>query len=51
MGVKKPATPRVHDKVQSTKTLCTVCNKLVSNKGIKKHMQAVHSSLSSKELK
>ena len=47
----KPLPPRSHDKKQSTKTLCTVCNKLVSNKGIKKHMQDVHNSLSLKELK
>ena len=49
--VTKPLPPRSHDKKQSTKTLCTVCNKLVTNKGIKKHMQDVHNVVSTKELK
>ena len=47
----KPLPPRNHDKKQSTKTLCSICNKLVTNKGIKKHIQNVHNAVSTKELK
>ena len=49
--VTKPLPPRSHDKKQSTKTLCPICNTLVTNKGINKHIQNVHNAVSTKELK
>jgi hypothetical protein len=45
MATKKPATyttSRVHDKAQSTKTLCHACGKLVKNGGLQKHLKDKH---------
>ena len=44
-------SPRVHDKPQSTKSLCTICNKKVTNKGLTKHMLAVHGTASPTKLR
>ena len=44
-------SPRIHDKAQSTKSVCTICNKKVTNKGLKKHMLDVHGTVSHTKLK
>ena len=55
MATKKPATyttPRVHNKVQSTKTLCHACGKLVKNSGLNNHLKDKHDiNIPRKELK